>query len=163
MPQSELERTVQWSVLDRLIDTEPTNALEAPLTWAQSVRELKRGLRRDLEWLLNTRSFPEEIGEELEETGSSVFTYGLPDFSSYSTGSLETRARLERALKQALERFEPRLFNVTVTTVEGQQTVDRRIMRFLIAGWLRMDPAPQQVSFDTRLELARGEYRVAGE
>jgi predicted component of type VI protein secretion system len=36
-------------------------------------------------------------------------------------------------------------------------------MRFLIAGWLRMDPAPQQVSFDTRLELARGEYRVAGE
>ena len=163
MPPSSREARPQLSVLDRLLDDEPKKREEVQSTAAQTVRQLKDALRRDLEWLLNTRSFPEEIGEELEETGSSVFTYGLPDFSSYSTGSLETRARLERALKQALERFEPRLFNVTVTTVEGQQTVDRRIMRFLIAGWLRMDPAPQQVSFDTRLELARGEYRVAGE
>jgi len=55
MLQPELDRTVQWSVLDRLIDANPDNAVEPPLTWAQSVRELKRGLRRDLEWLLNTR------------------------------------------------------------------------------------------------------------
>ena len=163
MPPNSREARPQLSVLDRLLDDEPKKREEVQPTATQTVRQLKDALRRDLEWLLNTRSYPEEIGEELEETGSSVFTYGLPDFSSYSTGSLETRARLERALKQALERFEPRLFNVTVTTVEGQQTVDRRIMRFLIAGWLRMDPAPQQVSFDTRLELARGEYRVAGE
>ena len=55
MAPQEVERTVQWSVLDRLIDTDVDASTEPPMTWAQSVRELKRALRRDLEWLLNTR------------------------------------------------------------------------------------------------------------
>src|SRR5207302_1846366 len=59
MAQLEVERTVQWSVLDRLIDTDPHSPAEPSFTWAQSVRELKRALRRDLEWLLNTRRIVE--------------------------------------------------------------------------------------------------------
>jgi type VI secretion system protein ImpF len=158
MPQT---RT-QLSVLDRLLDDKPKEREEPQATTAQTVRQLKAAVRRDLEWLLNTRSFPEELGEELEQVNASIVTYGLPDFSAYAAGSAQARLRLERALRRALETFEPRLVHVTVTTVDTAET-DRRVLRFLISGLLRMDPAPEQVSFDTRLELSRGEYKVTGD
>ena len=160
---SNRETRVQLSVLDRLLDDEPKNTDEAQPTRSQTIARLKDALRRDLEWLLNTRAFPEEIEEELEETGASVFTYGLPDFSSLTAGSLQTKTRLERALQRALEVFEPRLLNVAVKAVDSDEKGEKRIIRFLISGWLHMSPAPLQVSFDTRLQLARGEYRVLGD
>jgi type VI secretion system protein ImpF len=163
MPPSNRETRVQLSVLDRLLDDQPKNREEAQPTQSQTIARLKDALRRDLEWLLNTRAFPEEIEEELEETGASVFTYGLPDFSSLAGGSQQTKTRLERALQRALEVFEPRLLNVTVKAMEGDDKGEKRTIRFLISGWLHMSPAPLQVSFDTRLQLARGEYRVVGE
>src|SRR3954447_23318001 len=102
----------QLSVFDRLLDDDPKNRHEVPLTRAQSVRMAKDSLRRDLEWLLNTRSFTEEIEEELEFVSTSVLAYGLPDFTADSPSAAQTRIRLERSLKRALELFEPRLFDV---------------------------------------------------
>lgn len=43
------------SIVDRLLDFEPTNPNEAPKSRSQGMRELKQSVRRDLEWLLNTR------------------------------------------------------------------------------------------------------------
>ena len=34
---------------------------------------------------------------------------------------------------------------------------------FQIEGLLQMDPAPEQVSFDTTLQLSSGEYQIRGE
>jgi type VI secretion system lysozyme-like protein len=79
-----------------------------------------------------------------------------------AAGSKQTSTRLERSLQRALEVFEPRLINVTVKAVEGEDK-EKKTIRFLISGWLHMSPAPLQVSFDTRLQLARGEYRVVGD
>ena len=59
MARWEPEQTVTQSVLDRLIDREPASRSEAALTRAQSVRQLKVSLRRDLEWLLNSRRTPD--------------------------------------------------------------------------------------------------------
>ena len=54
---------VTLSVLDRLTDNDPKSpTVEAPLSRAESVRALKAGVRRDLEWLLNTRRTPDEPG-----------------------------------------------------------------------------------------------------
>ena len=55
MPRREASGPVTLSVLDRLIDNDPKNNSEVPLTRPQSLRELRAGLKRDLEWLLNTR------------------------------------------------------------------------------------------------------------
>src|SRR5437016_12583190 len=84
MAQLEVERTVQWSVLDRLIDTDPHSPAEPSFTWAQSVRELKRALRRDPEWLLNTRRIGEPAPEGLNEPRASLHHFGLPDATSPS-------------------------------------------------------------------------------
>ena len=55
MARSLGETTITISVLDRLMDLEPGSGVENPLTRSQSVRLLKASVRRDLEWLLNSR------------------------------------------------------------------------------------------------------------
>jgi type VI secretion system protein ImpF len=36
-------------------------------------------------------------------------------------------------------------------------------VHFQIEGMLQMDPSPEQVSFDTTLQLSSGEYQIRGE
>lgn len=154
------EGPVTVSVLDRLIDDDPKRSEEAMPTRAQSLRTLKTGLRRDLEWLLNTRQ-PVDIptGTELQK---SLYVYGLPDISSLGLSNLSDRERLTRAIEVAVARFEPRLANVRVnlTSVAGEKLPQ---LRFTIEGMLRIDPSPEHVTFDTLLELSSKEYIVQGE
>src|SRR5215471_5322758 len=75
----EPEVAVQRPLLDRLVDLDPRTPGEPALTRAAAVRTLKDALRRDLEWLLNSRRTPIEIPKSCEELRKSVFNYGLPD------------------------------------------------------------------------------------
>src|SRR5687767_8808949 len=109
MARGDVETVVTQSVLDRLIDREPQNGSEAPMTRAQSVRALKAAVRRDLEWILNTRRIPNEAGDEYPESRRSLYNYGLPDFSAYSFSNVHDRARLLRHLEETVRLFEPRL------------------------------------------------------
>ena len=52
------QRSVQQSLLDRLVDLEPRSNSEMPPTWSESVRQLKNSLRHDLEWVLNLPPYP---------------------------------------------------------------------------------------------------------
>jgi type VI secretion system protein ImpF len=160
MAKTEIERTVQQSLLDRLIDLDPRSTVEPAMTWAQSVRQLKAALRRDLEWLLNTRRNPEPLPEHFEELRHSLYWYGLPDITSLSRDSAEQRVWLARQIEETITAFEPRLASVRVSIRETEG--ERRELRFVIEGMLRMDPNPEQVVFDTVLELSSGEYQVGG-
>ena len=160
MPATQREGPVTLSVVDRLVDLEPERKLELPLSRAQSVRELKAALRRDLEWLLNSRRTIEESPASLKEVGRSLYNYGLPDVASLYLRSSKDQAYLLESIKTAIEIFEPRLLNVKVTLESA--TEDKRVIRFAIEGLLRMDPAPEQVFFDTVLEPTSGQYQVKG-
>jgi type VI secretion system protein ImpF len=162
MARADADLTVTQSLVDRLIDREPAMAGDPSTTRAQSVRQLKAALRRDLEWLLNTRRNPEAAGETLPELAASLYNYGLPDFSSYSANSSRDRARLLLELENCVVLFEPRLREVRVSVVEAPSE-SSRILHFQIEGMLQMDPAPEQVSFDTVLQLSSGEYQIRGE
>lgn len=164
MARNETDLTVTLSVVDRLIDKEPSSKVEGAMTRSQSVRMLKASLRRDLEWLLNTRRNPDPRVESYPETAKSVHYYGLPDFTTMSFSNLKDRARLLRMLEQTIRHFEPRLASVKVVPVETTEEGSvRRLLRFQIEGLLKMDPAPEHVSFDTVLQLTSGEYTVRGE
>lgn len=162
MTPQEVERTVQWSVLDRLIDMDPDMSSEPPMTWAQSVRELKRAVRRDLEWLLNTRRIVELAPEGFPEVQRSLYHYGLPDITSLAAESVTARDWLRWKVEEAITLFEPRLASVgvTIATVEEE---GRRELRFVIDGLLRMEPSPEQVVFDTVLEITSATFEVRGE
>jgi type VI secretion system protein ImpF len=151
---------VTLSVLDRLIDREPKNHSEVPFTRAQSLRELKLALKRDLEWLLNTRKTIEPSPDSARETVRSVFHYGFADISSKSVLSSRDQIDLVRDMEASIAIFEPRLkrAKVRMEQVEGSY----RMLKFVIEGLLCMDPAPEPVRFDTVLELGKGEYEIKG-
>lgn len=153
-------QTVGLSVLDRLRNGEADAPEGQWISRGESLSRLKQSLRRDLEWLLNTRStrLPRT---DLRELNRSVFVYGMPELSAYALDSAADRARLLNALGQAIERFEPRLCRVAISPLENE--THSHALRFRIEGWLRTEAALEPVSFDTVLELSSGEYQVKGE
>jgi type VI secretion system protein ImpF len=163
MARTELEFTVTQTVLDRLIDREPQAPADPPMTRAQSVRGLKASLRRDLEWLLNTRRTPDAVDEAYPEVYKSLYNFGLPDVTSMSVDSHKDRNRLLRSIEKIIEIFEPRLESVRVSQVENTNSALNKQLRFQVEGMLKMDPAPELISFDTVLSLTSGEYQVQGE
>ena len=163
MAKSEIERTVQPSLLDRLTDTDPRSSADPRVTFAESVRRFKASIQRDLEWLLNTRRIPQPIPADwFEHLPRSVFYYGIPDVTSLSRDSADSRLTLLHDVERAIALFEPRLTDVHISVVEAEGEHFRRELRFHIEATLRMDPTPEQIVFDTVLNFASGEYDVAG-
>jgi type VI secretion system protein ImpF len=155
----EEDRPVQESVLDRLIGDD---AELSSITRARSVRDLKAAVRRDLEWLLNTRAIAIPPPESLNEVRESVYTYGVSDITSLSADDPKARMRLRNMIEEAIRIFEPRLMGVQVSEAP-LQTREGRQLRFSIQAVLRMDPSPERISFDTVLDVARQQYAVKGE
>jgi type VI secretion system protein ImpF len=162
MPRWEPEQTVSLSFLDRLIDLDPKIASDGPPSRAKSVRQLKASLRRDLEWLLNTRRRPDAAGPEFGELEKSLFNFGLPDITSIAHDSHSDRLRLLRLLEQTVATFEPRLSRIRVIPLSAASGA-KHILRFQIEALLDMNPAPEMIAFDTILQLSSGEYQVSGE
>lgn len=158
MARTDSEVRITPSVLDRLLDFEPKESKEAPKSRSKSLRELKLSVRRDLEWLLNTRCYPENVDEGLEETLKSVIFFGLPDFTGVSAKSHIEQKRLTQALETAIKNFEPRFIDLKVT-LEPISNIDR-LLRFRIEARLDIDPVPEPIVFDTVLQLGSGEFAV---
>lgn len=161
MARNRSDGPVTLSILDRLLDEDPRSSQEVPPTRAQSLREFKAAVRRDLEWLLNSRQpvVPAPDDSELER---SLYTFGLPDITSMSASNMRDRQRLIQAIEETLHIFEPRIANPKVTMAAmGDEKVPS--LKFVIEGMLRVDPSPEHVTFDTFLELSSGEYKVQGD
>jgi type VI secretion system protein ImpF len=161
MARRDPEQNVTQSILERLIDREIGAPADAPVTYSQSVRQLKLSLRRDLEWLLNARRTPEPANDSFENLSQSLFNFGLPDVTSLNHEATQDRARLLTMLERTIATFEPRLQHIKVTPLDpGRGAV--HVLRFQIEGMLMMDPEPEHISFDTVLQLASGQYDVRG-
>ena len=162
MSKREIERTVQASVLDRLTDGDPRASADPRTTYAESLRQFKASVQRDLEWLLNTRRTPTPAPDELEELRNSLYNFGVPDITSMSRDSAESRSRLRTQVEEALATFEPRLTNVQISVIEAEGESRRRELRFVVEATLRLDPTPEQVVFDTVLHFSSGQIDVTG-
>jgi type VI secretion system protein ImpF len=161
MPRFDNELSILPSVLDRLLDDEPGTEREPIPNRFQNLRELKKAVTRDLEDLLNTRQeMLEELPSEFAEVSRSLVSYGLPDFTSFSLLSKHDRNRIRRAVEQAIANFEPRLARVNVT-LEPPRDNDRAV-RFHIEALLRLEPAPELVTFDAVLQLTTQKYVIQG-
>lgn len=160
MARFDEEVRIQISVLDRLIDFEPQATSEPLASRSKSLRQLKQSLKRDLEWLLNTRQ-TFSVPDELPDLAGSLLAFGLPDFSTLSVRSTEDQANLIHALELTLKRFEPRLEDVVVSLAAASPL--ERALRFRIEARLKVDPVPEPVTFDTTLILGSGNFAVKGE
>lgn len=155
------ETTITISVLDRLIDNEPENKAENQLSRTQSLRVLRAAVRRDLEWLLNSRRIADPPDEGLKEVNKSTYVYGLPDLSTLTMATAADRNRLMRQILATINLFEPRLSNVRLVMVE---TADpgKKDVRLRIEAMLRTDPVPEPISFDSVIELKSGNCHLTG-
>jgi type VI secretion system protein ImpF len=160
MPRIDEEIRINLSVLDRLVDFDPELKAEPPPSRSKALRQVKQALKRDLEWLLNTRRVL-EVPDELPLLANSILAYGLPDFSNFSVKSAGDQHDLTLALEATLKRFEPRLEDVVVSV--ASTSVLERAFRFKIEARLRIDPVPEPISFDTTLQLGSGNFAVKGD
>ncbi len=156
--RDDFEIRVTPSVLDRLLDFEPKASQEAPKSRSKSLSELKHSVRRDLEWLLNTRSYIGEVDERLEETPNSVALYGLPDFTAISVSNHIELKSMKQSLETAIKNFEPRFLDVKIK-LEPINNIDRTL-HFRIEAFLNVEPSPEPIVFDTVLQLGNGDFAV---
>ena len=161
MSQVPHDRPLIPSVLDRLIDLEPHSKRETPLNRTQILQQMKESVGRDLQALLNTRCRATSWPEEYKELDRSLFAYGIPDCVGISTGSREQQETLRRMIAQAIENFEPRLMNIRVTLADTSDPTDRAL-RFRIDAMLKVDPAPEPVIYDSKLDATNGDFSVRG-
>ena len=149
------------SLLDRLTDEAPGAA--GGRGNSTSLSELRRSVLRDLTWLFNTTQlFDAESAEAWPQVRKSVLNYGLPPLAGMHASALDIN-RLERALRQAIVDFEPRILpdSVSVKAELERETLDHHnVVSLRIAALLWAQPVPIELLLRTQLDLESGQSRV---
>lgn len=152
---------LQPSLLDRLTDDEPDQHVEPRERRVLSVRTLREGVLRDLAWLLNTTNLlsVSDIAA-LPHVANSVVNYGMPDISGMSVAGLNL-SDLERAIRQAIWDFEPRLVraSVSVKAIAAGAGENNKIM-FEIEADMWALPYPERLYLKTELDVDRASIRL---
>jgi type VI secretion system protein ImpF len=150
MARTKAEVLVTQSLIDRL-----TNYDEWPTTRNASLRMYREGIKRDVEWLLNSRKpFVAEV-EKYELAANSVFNFGLPDLSQLRGHDSQS---VLMAILQTLRVYETRILEPRVYLVRSDELA--RSLRFHVDGRLSFENGEEEISFDTILEITSGEYEV---
>lgn len=146
-------------LLDRLIDDNPSELQDAPMSTSEALEALRRSVRRDLEALLNARRRWRSWSPSLRELQSSAVGYGMPDLSSGAMADPKRREEFRAEVENTIRRFEPRLARVRVSLVGELSPLDATL-RLRIDGLLHADPAPEPVAFDTVVEPGISEVKI---
>jgi type VI secretion system protein ImpF len=152
---------LQPSLLDRLTDDEPGQAVESRERRVLSLRSLRESVLRDLAWLLNTTNLLSVTdAPKLPHLAGSVLNYGMPDISGMALAGMNM-ADLERGIRQAIWDFEPRLVRSTVSVRALSSDADHHKVMFEIEADMWAQPYPERLYLRTELDLDRGAIRLA--
>ena len=155
-------------LLDRLTDEAPGCQLEPAESGLASQSRLRAAVLRDLGWLMNaTRPGAAESLEAWPDARRSVLNYGLPALGGQTSSTLDLQA-LERAIREAILRFEPRLL---ADTLEVEADVDalwqqrgldgHNRVRLRISGQIRAQPMPLELLLRTEWDLETGQVSLS--
>lgn len=161
MARVRAEQPLIPSLIDRLIDHDPTVSREPPPSRHQVLRDMKLSVRRDLENLLNSRQRCVSPPDHMKELEKSLVNYGIPDLTAANMGSPQDREKLCATLQKIIARHEPRFKTVRVNLQDNEESLDRTL-RFRIDALLLVDPAPEPIVFDSVLKTATGTFEVRG-
>ena len=153
MARIKSEVLITQSLVDRL-----TNVEAWPETRASSVAMYRESMKRDLEWLLNTRQPVMPKLEFYPETAASVLNFGLPDIHSFDGSRGKEQNALTQAIENCIRTFEPRINQPRVYLTRSD--TQSRSLKFHIEGNIRYENMEEEIKFDTLLELISGEYEV---
>ena len=127
------------SLLDRLIDENPSRETEQPLNARDERQKVREGLQRDISSLLSTRSWLGTWPRELTHLKTSILNYGLPDVTGVAIGSEDVQQVMRVTVQMSLHVFEPRLTDVDVFVMTEPQS---RAAQLAIQAGVRGDHEP---------------------
>ncbi len=154
---------LQPCLLDRLFDDEPRRLSESRHEKVVSIKRFMEGIKRDIEWLLNSSSHFYNLDEQYSEVGTSVLNYGIRDFTGLSSENLDLKT-LENVIHESLTAFEPRLIadelEVKAIRSSGSSLTKVNALSFEIYGKIWADPLPQDFVLRTEASLDTGVISV---
>lgn len=128
-----------------------------------SLNKITDCVKRDLTWLFNAQNMcmDEELEENYSNVASSVLNYGMPDLTGRTASSINIY-QLEKALKQIILRFEPRIIPNTlkVKLHEDKTMMNHNALAFEIDGNIWSDPIPIHLHLMTQMDLENGNIEV---
>ncbi len=158
-PQEQL----QPALLDRLTDEEPDKKLEPRQQRVISKRRMRDAVLRDLAWLFNTTRMDSRMdADKYPYARRSVVNYGLPALSGQTASALEVND-LERAIRQSILDFEPRILpaSLRVRAVEVENFDQHNVIGVEISGQLWAQPVPIELLVRTEIDLETGQVEIA--
>lgn len=153
-------RRAQLPLLDRLIDADPTEPTDRPLSAAAAMNALRASVGHDLEQLLNTRRRWRSWDERYGELERSLVGFGLPDFAAGAFNDPRRREELRQLVEACIRRFEPRITSLRVTLIDSTDELNATL-RMRIEALLTADPVPEPITFDTLVDLDTKNVTVA--
>jgi type VI secretion system protein ImpF len=147
------EILITQSLVDRLGNVEAW-----PTTRRASESMYRESLKRDVEWLLNTR---QPLMPELEAhpvAAASVVNFGLPDIQQFNGSDGRDKNALSAMLLKTIRTFEPRIKQPRVYMMRSDAT--SRSLRFHIEGQISFENMEEEITFDTVYELISGDFEV---
>ena len=158
------QERLQPALLDRLTDEHPDEQQEAREQRVMSKRQLRQAVLRDLAWLFNSTRL--ESGVDLSrvpEVRRSVVNFGLPALSGRVASSLDV-TELERAVRQAILDFEPRILPESLRVkalLQASQLDHHNVIGMEIHGQLWAQPVPLELLVRTEIDLETGKVEIA--
>ena len=117
---------------------------------------------RDLAWLLTAVQPIGETARRHAGVEARVLHFGLPPLSGQLASKLDI-GDLERAIHDAIVRFEPRILPDTlrVGAREASSVLDtHNVVEFEITGHLWAQPVPLEMLLRTQLDLEAGQVQI---
>lgn len=147
------------TVFDRLFD-DASSQTHDHLLRGLTIEQMKDGVARDVEALLNTRlALSADQLSPYPLARRSVLAFGMSDFVGKSLESAEDRRTICELIERAISLHEPRLRDVTVT-LSGPST-RLYALSFSVTALLVLDPATEPISFDALLHPTTQQYSVS--
>lgn len=155
---------LQPSLIERLTDDAPEQRSEAPGSQQATLAQLRASVLRNLANLFNAVAHDADRRlDAYPEVRRCALNYGLPALAGRVASTVELRS-LERELRLAVLRFEPRLLSdsVRVTVLDDERNAcGHNVIAFRVEAQLWAQPAPVAFSLHTRLDLESGQCTVA--
>lgn len=143
------------SLIDRLLDDAPTRRSERPEAYAPNSAGMRRIIQRDLSLLLNTTNLDDEIDtSRYPMLAASVVNYGIPALSGSYLASRNWET-VEKMVRTAIIRFEPRLIPETlrIRPLDSKDPVRYNQLMFEIHGLMRWSPYPLEFRVQSAFDI----------
>jgi type VI secretion system protein ImpF len=159
MDEPKDRQTALASLLDRVTDEDPDREQEIPISGRKLERALREAIRRDIEGFLNTRKRCMPLPADLTNVHGTIVDYGVPDFMSQTLSTERQRKPFIRLVSEAILEHEPRFKSLEIEPVGDVDRVERSF-HFRIHAVVHAEPAPESLSFDSRIEPVSRSFSV---